>query len=101
MPAEVTSWPGVEARPGRRGEFSRVDRREIRHLHGDSAAHFSFPKQIWAELFRAGADRVPPSLPGQNGLRRRRIRSDEDVADVIALMRLDYERIVRRHRVPA
>jgi hypothetical protein len=30
---------------GRRGEFGfRVGRREIGHLHGDHAAHFSFPK---------------------------------------------------------
>ena len=48
---EVTSWPGVTAGPGRRGEFAfKVGRREIGHLHGDRAAHFSFPKQVWAEL---------------------------------------------------
>jgi len=41
---EVTSWPGVEAGAGRRGEFAfKVGRREIGHLHGDHAAHFSFP----------------------------------------------------------
>src|SRR5947199_3467236 len=49
--AEVTSWPGVEAGPGRRGEFAfRVGRREIGHLHGDHAAHFSFPKDVWTDL---------------------------------------------------
>src|SRR5947209_19257391 len=48
---EVTSWPGVEAGPGRRGEFAfKVGRREIGHLHGDRAAHFSFPKDVWREL---------------------------------------------------
>jgi len=48
---EVTSWPGVEAGPGRRGEFAfTIGRRELGHLHGDHAAHFSFPKQVWAEL---------------------------------------------------
>jgi hypothetical protein len=53
--AEVTSWPGVEAGPGRRGEFSfRLGRREVGHLHGDYAARFSFPKQVWAELFEQG-----------------------------------------------
>jgi hypothetical protein len=35
---EVTSWDGVEAGPGRRGEFAfKVGRREIGHLHGDHA----------------------------------------------------------------
>jgi hypothetical protein len=44
---EVTSWPGVEAGPGRRGEYAfRVGRREIGHLHGDHAAHFSSPKGV-------------------------------------------------------
>src|SRR5436309_677360 len=49
--AEVTSWSGVEAGPGRRGEFAfKVDGREIGHLHGDHAAHFSFPKEVWSEF---------------------------------------------------
>lgn len=48
---EVTSWPGVEAGPGRRGEFSfKVGRREIGHLHGDRIAHFGFPKEIGTRL---------------------------------------------------
>src|SRR3954464_8653624 len=52
---EVTSWPGVEAGPGRRGELARrVGRREIGHLHGGHAAHFSFPKDVWGELHEQG-----------------------------------------------
>ena len=40
---EVTSWPGMEAPTGERGELSlRLGRREIGHLHGDHAAHFGF-----------------------------------------------------------
>jgi hypothetical protein len=39
--AEVTSWPGISAGPGRRGEFAfKVAGREIGHLHGGHAAHF-------------------------------------------------------------
>ncbi len=35
---EVTSWPGVEAGYGSRGEYAfRLGRREIGHLHGDRA----------------------------------------------------------------
>src|SRR5579864_8853793 len=41
----VTAWPGVTAGPGSRGEFAfRLGGREIGHLHGNSAAHFSFTK---------------------------------------------------------
>jgi Luciferase len=91
---EVTSWPGVDAGPGRRGEFAfRVGRREIGHLHGDHAAHFNFPKSVWAELFSEGRIVDHPVFPGRVGPAARRIDSDADVADVIALMRLNYDRM--------
>jgi hypothetical protein len=91
---EVTSWPGVEAGPGRRGEFAfKVGRREIGHLHGDHAAHFSFPKDVWAELFEAGRVTYHPVFPDRRGPAARRIESDDDVRDVIALMRLNYDRV--------
>lgn len=52
---EVTSWPRVEAGPGRRGEFAfRVGSREIGHLHGGHAAHFAFSEQLWRELREQG-----------------------------------------------
>jgi hypothetical protein len=95
--AEVTSWPGVEAGPGRRGEFAfRVGRREIGHLHGDHAAHFSFPKDVWAELFAAGRVVHHPVFPGKEGPAARRIETEDDVLDVIALMRLNYDRAANR-----
>ena len=98
---EVTSWPGVEAGPGRRGEFSfRLGRRELGHLHGDRAAHFFFPKDVWAELVAAGRVGEHPVFPGREGPAARRIRDEDDVRDVIALMRLNYERIVVRHGLP-
>ena len=91
--AEVTSWKGVEAGPGRRGEFAfKVGHREIGHLHGDRSAHFSFPKDVWAELFAAGRVVHHPVFPGKEGPAARRIENDDDVRDVIALMRLNYER---------
>ena len=91
---EVTSWPGVEAGPGRRGEFAfRVGRREIGHLHGDHAAHFSFPKAVWADLYASGRVVHHPVFPDKQGPAARRIANDDDVRDVIALMRLNYERL--------
>jgi hypothetical protein len=99
---EVTSWPGVEAGPGRRGEFSfRVGRREIGHLHGDRAAHFGFPKQVWTELYEQGRIVHHPVFPDQPGWAARRIDTDDDVTDVIALLRLNYDRVIARYGVPA
>ena len=99
--AEVTSWPGVEAGHGDRSEFAfRVGRREIGHLHGDHVAHFGFPKDVWAELHAAGRIDYHPVFPGRPGYGARRIESEADVRDVIALLRLNYERVVARHGVP-
>jgi len=92
--AEVRSWPGVEAGWGRRGEFSfRVGHREIGHLHGDHAAHFFFPTEQWAQLRADGRIEPHPVFPDRQGPAARRIAGDGDVVDVIALMRLNYERI--------
>jgi hypothetical protein len=99
---EVTSWPGVEAGPGRRGEFAfRVGKREIGHLHGDHAAHFFFPRDVWADAFAAGRIVHHPVFPDREGPAARRIAGDDDVRDVIALMRLNYDRVVARHGLPA
>ncbi|MCP9490286.1 MAG: DUF5519 family protein [Solirubrobacteraceae bacterium MAG38_C4-C5] len=52
---EVTSWPCVQAGPGKRGEFAfTLGGRELGHLHGDHAAHFGFPKAVWTDLFEQG-----------------------------------------------
>ncbi len=99
---EVTSWPGVEAGSGRRGEFAfRVGRREIGHLHGDRAAHFSFPKEVWADLFDQGRVVHHPVFPEKRGPAARRIESEADVRDVIELLRLNYLRVTARHGLPA
>jgi len=98
----VVSWPGVVAGPGRRGEFAfAVGGREIGHLHGDHAAHFGFPKQVWADLFEQGRIDYHPVFPGKPGFGSRRIETEADIDDVIALLRLNYERVVARHGLPA
>jgi hypothetical protein len=97
----VTSWPGVEAGPGSRGEFAfKVGRREIGHLHGDHAAHFGFPKEVWADLRRQGRIVPHPVFPDSQGPAARGIDSEADVRDVIELMRLNYDRAVARHGLP-
>jgi hypothetical protein len=87
----------VTAGPGRRGEFAfRVGRREIGHLHGDHAAHFSFPKTAWNELMQQRRIEPHPVFPNAQGPAARRISNDDDVADVIRLMRLNYDRLSGR-----
>jgi Family of unknown function (DUF5519) len=99
---EVTSWPGVEAGPGRRGEFAfTVAGREIGHLHGDHAAHFGFPKDVGARLREAGRVGPHPVAPDKSAWGARRIETEADVLDVIELIRLNYDRVVARHGVPA
>src|SRR5438876_11063790 len=99
---EVTSWPGIEAGPGRRGEFAfRLGAREIGHLHGDHAAHFSFPKEVWVELREQARIVDHPVFPGKVGPAARRIEDEADVRDVIQLMRLNYDRVVARYGPPA
>ena len=98
---EVTSWPGVEAGYGTRGEYAfRLGRHELGHLHGDRVAHFSFPKPLWRELKAAGRIDYHPVFPGRPGFGARRIETEEDVRDVIALLRLNYDRVVDRHGTP-
>ncbi len=99
---EVTSWPGVEAGTGRRGELAfKVGVREIGHLHGDHAAHFSFPKQVWLGLSNAGRIVDHPVFPGKQGPAARRIEDEADGRDVIELMRLNYDRVLAQHGLPA
>jgi hypothetical protein len=92
--AEVTSGDEIEAGPGKRGEFGfRLGRREIGHLHGDHAAHFSFPKRVWTDLHDQGRIVDHPVFPGKQGPAARRIETEADVDDVIALLRLNYDRM--------
>jgi hypothetical protein len=99
---EVTAWPGVDAVTGKRGEWSfRVGGREIGHLHGDHAAHFMFPAKVGAQLKAEGRVVDHPVFPGKPGPAAHRIASEEDLRDVIELLRSNYERIVERDGAPA
>ena len=92
---EVTSWPGIEAGAGRRGEFSfKVGRREIGHLHGDRSAHFGFPREIGAELREQGRVGPHPVNRHSTKMAARQIENEADVLDVIELMRLNYDRVI-------
>jgi hypothetical protein len=89
---EVAGWAGVSVAPHRFGgiEFL-VGKRELGHLHKDHLAGFPFTMKLRDELIEAGRVDRHHVLP-ETGWASRRIRDEKDVADVIALFRLQYER---------
>jgi hypothetical protein len=98
---EVTSWPGVKAGIGSRGEYGfSVGKRQIGHLHGDHAAHFGFPKEVGARLRQEGRVGPHPVAPDKPAWAARRIETEADVLDVIELIRLNYDRVVARYGLP-
>jgi hypothetical protein len=98
--AEASSWPGVVTVRGADGQtLLRIGRCEIGHLHDYGVAHFAFPVGLWLGLIDEG--HVEPHPLERAGLAERRIHTEADVADVIALLRLNYDRIVMRAAAPA
>ena len=94
---EVTAWAGMSAGTGSRGEWAFTHgQREIGHLHGDRVLHIGFPKAVWQELFDAGRITHHPVFPGKPGFAARAIADEADVEDVIALLRLNYDRSAAR-----
>jgi Family of unknown function (DUF5519) len=90
----VTAWPGVEAGVGERGEWGfSVAGKQIGHLHGDRVAHFGFPRDVGTALREAG--RVGPHPVNRHSpkMAARELRTDDDVRDVIELLRLNYDRL--------
>ena len=89
---EVASWDGVTVHEHRFGgvEF-RVGRRELGHLHGARWADLRFHKGIRDMLVDTGRASPHHVLP-DTGWVSKHIRSDDDVAEVIELFRLSYER---------
>ena len=89
---QVRAWPGVEVGPHRFGgiEF-RVGRREIGHLHGNRLADLPFPVRVREELVAAGKAQ-PHHIQPESGWVSFHIHGVADVAAVVELFRLSYER---------
>jgi hypothetical protein len=90
--SEVESWDGVAVRAHRFGgiEFT-VGRRELGHLHGDRLADLPFPIRLRVQLEAEGRVERHHFMP-DSGWASRQIRTAADIEDVIALLRLNYER---------
>lgn len=90
---ELLSWPKVTAMPHRFGgtEF-HVNNHEIGHLHGSRMAGLPFPAPMRRELVAAGRAAAHHILP-ETGWVSYYIRGPEDVAAVVELFRLNYDRL--------
>jgi hypothetical protein len=90
---EILRWPGTSSQPHRFGgvEF-RYAGHELGHLHGSRQADLPFPVRVREELVASG--RVSPHhiLP-QTGRVTYYISGEDDLARVVALFRLNYDRI--------
>ncbi len=90
----VREWNGVEISPHRFGGVEyRVGRREIGHLHPNGTLDLPFPMRIRRELVAAGRAVAHHMLPN-TGWVTFRIRTEHDVPSALALLRLNYERLI-------
>jgi hypothetical protein len=90
--AELLAHPEVSEGTHRFGgiEF-RLGRRELGHLHGETLADLPFPRRVRDELVAAGRAAPHHVLP-DSGWVSRRVCGPEDVAAVVELFRMSYER---------
>lgn len=89
---EVSAWPGVTTGRHRFGgtEF-RYGKRELGHLHGSRLADLPFPLLIRNDLVAAGRAE-PHHVHPDSGWVSYFIQEEADVARVVALFRLNYDR---------
>jgi hypothetical protein len=98
---EVLEWPGVSKEthrggPGQGGFWVppatvyKFGRRQIGHIHVTGVADLTFPRELHDQLISDG--RAQPHGAGFAGVVSYYIREPEDVAGVVELFRMSYER---------
>jgi len=89
---ELLRHPGVTEGTHRFGgiEF-RLGRHELGHLHGEYIADLPFPRRVRDELVADGRALAHHVLPS-SGWVSRHVESPDDVAVVVELFRMSYER---------
>lgn len=94
----VRQWPGVVAASHRFGgvEFL-LGRREIGHIHGDHLVDIPFPVAVRRELVAGGAAEPHHVLP-DSGWISFYVRSGDDVAHAIGLLRRSYDLAVQQRQ---
>ncbi len=93
---EVLGWPGVSKE--RHGGGSRVPpatiyrlgRRALGHIHDTGVADLAFPRELHDDLISDG--KAGPHGAGFPGVVSYRVREPVDVARVVELFRMSYDR---------
>lgn len=89
----VQHWDGVTIDSHRGdGLAVRVDRRPIGHVRDATGADLPFPVRVRRSLVAAGRAAPHAGLP-KTGWVSHPLRSEHDVPAVVALFRLNYERV--------
>jgi hypothetical protein len=90
---ELMGWPGVTLQPHRFGgtEF-RINGREMGHIHGGRFADLPFPMSIRNELVKDGRA-LPHHVLPNSGWVTFLINEEADIASLINLFRMQYERL--------
>ena len=89
---EVSAWPGVTTGPHRFGGVElRFGRHELGHLHGNRLADLPFPLLVREQLVAEGKAE-PHHVYPESGWVSYFIRDETDIARVVELFRLNYER---------
>ena len=96
---EVGSWDGVTVGAHRFGGVAfRLGGRELGHLHGERWADLAFHRRIRDMLVETGRAQPHHVLPHTNWVSKQ-IRDEDDVAAVIELFRVSYERALVASRI--
>ena len=90
----------MSAGEGRRGEFAFKIGRASSATFMATTPPTSVPEGRLAELYDEGRIDYHPVFPGKPGYASRRIENEDDVRDVIAMIRLNYDRVVERYGLP-
>ncbi len=87
----LLAWEGVRAAAGRFDSVRyTVGTREIGHVHRDGIADLPFPRRVREEVLASG--RADVHRAGVAGFVSAPVRRPEEIAGVVALFRLNYER---------
>jgi hypothetical protein len=89
----VAQWDGVTVQPRRLGGVTfRVQHREFGHLHGNAMVDVPCSIRMRRDLVAAGRARPHHTLPA-SGWVSHPLRTLHDVPAVVALLKLNYDRL--------